>query len=282
MRMNMRHTVAATFALFLALSGCSDSHGRGDDAGAMDAGRGDAGGSAFCGAAICGAGQRCCSGCPGSPDFCGTGDMCPLLSCPPPPPGCEICGVGELCCGGCPGEGSSCFVGSTCPPPPPCPPPLDCDDTRPCPDGLYCDRGDACRGPGTCFPIPEECTEDCPGVCGCDGRDYCNSCIAARAGVTVSHAGSCAPTTCAGRPYCDCVDVPGCEPLVDTTTGCVCPCDDPFNCTGEMCDCACGGAMYRDCAPVGRCPVTELSCGVDCSALLGSDGCLQCLCFVPG
>jgi hypothetical protein len=29
------------------------------------------------------------------------------------------------------------------------------------------------------------CTMDCPGVCGCDGRSYCNECIARREGVTV-------------------------------------------------------------------------------------------------
>ena len=27
------------------------------------------------------------------------------------------------------------------------------------------------------------CTEDCPGIEGCDGKTYCNECIAAREGI---------------------------------------------------------------------------------------------------
>ncbi len=29
------------------------------------------------------------------------------------------------------------------------------------------------------------CTMDCPGVKGCDGKTYCNACIAAKAGIRV-------------------------------------------------------------------------------------------------
>ena len=29
------------------------------------------------------------------------------------------------------------------------------------------------------------CTEDCPGVIGCDGKEYCNACIAASKGIRV-------------------------------------------------------------------------------------------------
>lgn len=29
------------------------------------------------------------------------------------------------------------------------------------------------------------CTEDCPGVIGCDGKAYCNACIAATQGIRV-------------------------------------------------------------------------------------------------
>ncbi|MBK7944114.1 MAG: hypothetical protein IPJ85_01860 [Flavobacteriales bacterium] len=35
------------------------------------------------------------------------------------------------------------------------------------------------------------CTEDCPGVCGCDGRTYCNECMARREGVRVVGQGEC-------------------------------------------------------------------------------------------
>jgi len=56
----------------------------------------------------------------------------------------------------------------------------------------------ACRKSGDC-PDPDLrakhendiCTMDCPGVCGCDGRTYCNECMARRAGVKVVKQGEC-------------------------------------------------------------------------------------------
>jgi len=65
-------------------------------------------------------------------------------------------------------------------------------------------------------------------------------------------------TPCGDRAYCDCVGE--CAPLIDLTTGCVCPCDDPFNCEGIPCDCDCGGATYLGCAAVGQCMETEIAC----------------------
>jgi hypothetical protein len=44
---------------------------------------------------------------------------------------------------------------------------------------------------GLCQPRPEACTEDCPGVCGCDGNFYCNACGAQAAGVDVSSSKGC-------------------------------------------------------------------------------------------
>jgi len=32
---------------------------------------------------------------------------------------------------------------------------------------------------------PGICTQDCPGVCGCDGETYCNECIANSVGISV-------------------------------------------------------------------------------------------------
>lgn len=32
---------------------------------------------------------------------------------------------------------------------------------------------------------PGFCTQDCPGVCGCDGKTYCNECIANSKGIAV-------------------------------------------------------------------------------------------------
>lgn len=35
---------------------------------------------------------------------------------------------------------------------------------------------------GVCRARPASCGSDCPGVCGCDGKKYCNACLAHAAG----------------------------------------------------------------------------------------------------
>jgi len=35
------------------------------------------------------------------------------------------------------------------------------------------------------------CTQDCPGVCGCDGETYCNECIANSKGISVVSSSPC-------------------------------------------------------------------------------------------
>lgn len=35
------------------------------------------------------------------------------------------------------------------------------------------------------------CTTDCPGVCGCDGKTYCNTCEAHRNGIEVVYNSAC-------------------------------------------------------------------------------------------
>ncbi len=93
---------------------------------------------------------------------------------------------------------------------------------------------------------------------------------------------SCPPDTepdpmvpCSERDYCECTGE--CEPLVDLTTGCICPCDDPFNCSGVPCDCDCGGARYLGCAPVGSCAETEVSCDLATQrGAIAADGCPDC------
>jgi hypothetical protein len=53
---------------------------------------------------------------------------------------------------------------------------------------------------------PKICPDVCKTLCGADGKDYCNQCIAERAGTTVAHEGSCSattttqPTQCLGAP----------------------------------------------------------------------------------
>jgi hypothetical protein len=69
-----------------------------------------------------------------------------------------------------------------------------------CSSATFCDFAPLdCASPhtvgGACRPKPDGCTKDCPGVCGCDGKFYCNACVAHTAGVDVT-----ADTTCMRSP----------------------------------------------------------------------------------
>ncbi len=77
----------------------------------------------------------------------------------------------------------------------------------PCGQDEFCDLPDGanCEGEGTCAPRPEDCTENCPGVCGCDQQFYCNGCIASGQGVEVSDDTSCLP----GQPSYAAQALPG-------------------------------------------------------------------------
>ncbi len=58
-----------------------------------------------------------------------------------------------------------------------------------CGAGLYCElaSGDACGAVGTCTARPTRCPYFCESDCeSCDGSSFCNPCLAARAGATVS------------------------------------------------------------------------------------------------
>ena len=52
--------------------------------------------------------------------------------------------------------------------------------------------GNACGTPGTCAPRPTICPGFCILECGCTGTNYCNACLANRAGTNIAHGGSCA------------------------------------------------------------------------------------------
>ena len=63
-----------------------------------------------------------------------------------------------------------------------------------------CATGEMCRLPvgacfgdleGVCQRQPEACTEEFDPVCGCDGREYGNLCMALAAGVNVAVDGPC-------------------------------------------------------------------------------------------
>ncbi len=56
---------------------------------------------------------------------------------------------------------------------------------KPCAADEWCDLPGGCGFPdatGTCKKRPQGCPTDCPGVCGCDGAFYCNTCGANQVG----------------------------------------------------------------------------------------------------
>jgi hypothetical protein len=86
------------------------------------------------------------------------------------------------------------------------PGPISCTSNQACSPTSYCYFTDCGKsGPGTCMPRPSGCTADCPGVCGCDGKTYCNSCGAAAVGVSTASKGPCKPpppTSCSTNADC--------------------------------------------------------------------------------
>jgi hypothetical protein len=66
----------------------------------------------------------------------------------------------------------------------------------PCGPDQFChyDASSSCGvadAEGTCQLRPQGCEADCPGVCGCDGKLYCNACDANAAGVDASNQTAC-------------------------------------------------------------------------------------------
>lgn len=72
----------------------------------------------------------------------------------------------------------------------------------PCPADMWCYAGVApgCADPGACTPRPTQCLTVCPGVCGCDGKTYCNECVANAAGTGIK---SCVPCPAPPDAGCD-------------------------------------------------------------------------------
>lgn len=165
----------------------------------------------------------------------------------------------------------------------PCEPPIAAECAA------LCDE--TCSLLALCGVDAEQCADRCSATFACPGESSDHDramCSDLSAGETCESACAfaesyidgleCSPdngsSTCGERDYCDCGGP--CEPLIDTSTGCFCECEEPFTCgrRADDCACICGGATYLGCAPRGDCAETSLDCG-DCSVVF-VDGCPTC------
>jgi hypothetical protein len=121
---------------------------------------------------------------------------------------------------------------------------------------------------GQCTPRPAGCDASVEPVCGCDGKTYGNACEAARAGVNVSFAGSCAdePQLCA-----ECSGMAP-DPGFDTIA-----CPDGVHRAGPSCVDGGGGQchwQWLDCPDTRMCS-SSLDPGLPPGQCFGPDDCAQ-------
>lgn len=91
-----------------------------------------------------------------------------------------------------------------------------------CGNGAFCDHsanGSCGETPayGVCIAPPVQCTREYRPVCGCDGRNFANVCVAHSHGVSVRHHGLCGQAPAATAPIapsadvaCGTIDAPAC------------------------------------------------------------------------
>jgi hypothetical protein len=99
------------------------------------------------------------------------------------------------------------------------------------PPSAICGRAD---GTGVCAPIPGGCTKEYSPVCGCDGNNYGNACMAAAAGISVDYTGECKPLPGAGN--CGGIAGLACEKgeFCDYPVGTMCGAADQLGTCREM------------------------------------------------
>lgn len=156
---------------------------------------------------------------------------------------------------------------------------VGCESDDDCGPAEFCDQDLTCGGLGTCSTLPDVCDRKSAPVCGCDGEDYGNPCMAHAAGVSVASEGECGCVcTLIYQPVCG-VDgetygnacAAGCADVaVDHEGECTDPpvpeCDDNKMCaTGMFCerDAACGDA--------GSCILTPEACTFEYAPVCGCD-----------
>jgi len=71
--------------------------------------------------------------------------------------------------------------------------PGHCHDNGDCSNDEFCSKPvGACGNVGMCSPVVSKaCTRILRPVCGCDGLDYANACVAETMGASIDHAGEC-------------------------------------------------------------------------------------------
>jgi len=118
----------------------------------------------------------------------------------------------------------------------------NCFDNSHCEDDEFCRKEPgACNTRGICEPKPEVCDFEFAPVCGCDGENHANACVAASLGSSIAHDGMCEErVVCADNSQCAhdefCHKAPGacnsrgtCEPRPEACTReyvPVCGCDE--------------------------------------------------------